>query len=239
MLNQASRRSVPKLLFCTMVPAILVFLACGQTFAQSTTSTTLASTASLDPKVIADSEANKTEHHIRQYDYSGSLATSLFGGKHAGSTATIDIYMPDTWLWNQARYAKNEFLPFKPSQLDLSDTLKVIAAGMTVAGPACESPDRIALLSGESGDVVAEAVSSQEIGYIFQNGLGAKAKCANLLAAFSMSDLERIRTAAKNGRFIIAVFYKDGGRKLYQIKQGDQNKLGLPESKANDASAGG
>lgn len=226
--NNSSHRSLPKFRFSTAVLAMVALLFFGQAFAQSAASP-LAATPSLTPDVIAQAETSKTEHHIRQTDNSELFATGFFGGRHVASAATIDIYLPDTWIWNEAQYAKNEYLPFKPSALDESDTLKIIAAGMALAGPTCESPDRVALLSGQSGKVVVEAVSSEDIGYVLQNGFGAKAKCANLLAAFPMSGLERVRAAAENGEFIVGVFYKNGSRKLYKIKHGDQKKLGLPD----------
>jgi hypothetical protein len=58
-------------------------------------------------------------------------------------------------------------------------------------------------------------------------GFGATATCGNLMSKWEQADVERVKTAAKNGEFMIAEFDGVTLLKRFTVKLKYQENLGL------------
>jgi hypothetical protein len=99
-------------------------------------------------------------------------------------------------------------------------------AGKTIAS-GCTSITRVVLLSDASGGVVKEAYLSEPLGETWRNNFGATNECQALWAKFSLDDVGKVREAAPNGEFLVAVFSGSINTKTYKIKKKHQSKLSL------------
>ena len=61
------------------------------------------------------------------------------------------------------------------------------------------------------------------------NSFGAKNECQSLRAKFSLDDVLKVKAAAPDGEFFVAVFAGSEKTKMYKIKAKHQSKLGLDE----------
>jgi hypothetical protein len=99
-------------------------------------------------------------------------------------------------------------------------------AGKTIT-EGCTSITRVVLLPETSGGVVQEAYLSEPFQELWQNNFGATNQCQKLRAMFSLDDVQRVRAAALNGEFFVAVFSGSVNTKIYKVKKKHQSKLGL------------
>jgi hypothetical protein len=99
-------------------------------------------------------------------------------------------------------------------------------AGKTIV-QGCTSITRVVLLSDASGGIVQEAYLSEPLGETWQNNFGATNECQALRAKFSLADVHKVRAAAPNGEFLVAVFAGSVNTKMYKVKKKHQSKLGL------------
>jgi len=138
------------------------------------------------------------------------------------------IYTPDGWLKALSIGAKNQFLPFQPSEIDTLRSMTIISQGCangTVAGPVCDSITRAALLSDAHGAIVVESTDSRPLSQAWQNGFGARAACSSLVSKFPMDKVRTVQN--KNGEFIVATFSGSQLLKLYTVKTKHLKSLGL------------
>jgi hypothetical protein len=143
--------------------------------------------------------------------------------------ASITLYMPEAILGFQSASAKSQFLKYLPSDEDKRKSLVIFAhgsAGSTIS-EGCTSITRIVLLSDPSGRVVKEAYLSEPSTEVWRNGYGATNQCEDLRAKFSLEDVHKIKSAAPDGEFYVAVFSGAVNTKTYKIKKKFQSKLAL------------
>src|SRR5271169_5458197 len=136
----------------------------------------------------------------------------------------ITLYMPEAVLAIRAESAKKQFTQYAPSEEDERSSLMIVAqgyAGATIA-EGCTSITRIVLLSDPSGGLVQEAYLSEPLGETWRNGFGATNECQSLRAKFALADVRRIKAAAPNGEFIVAVFAGSVNTKMYKVKKKHQ-----------------
>jgi hypothetical protein len=141
----------------------------------------------------------------------------------------ITLFMPEAVLAIRAESAKKQFIQYAPSEDDRRRSLMIVAqgfAGKTIT-EGCTSITRVVLLSETSGGVVQEAYLSEPFQEIWQNNFGATNQCQKLRAMFSLDDVQRVRAAALNGEFFVAVFSGSVNTKIYKVKKKHQSKLGL------------
>jgi hypothetical protein len=141
----------------------------------------------------------------------------------------ITLYMPEAVLAIQGESAKKQFIRYEPAEEDKRRSLMIVAqgyAGKTIA-EGCTSITRIVLLSDPSGGVVQEAYLSEPLGETWRNTFGATNDCQSLQAKFSLADVHKVRAAAPNGEFLVAVFSGSVNTKMYKVKRKHQSKLGL------------
>lgn len=141
----------------------------------------------------------------------------------------ITLYMPEAVLAIRARSAKKQFTQFEPSAEDKRRSLMIVAqgyAGKTIA-EGCTSITRIVLLSDPSGGIVEEAYLSEPLDETWRNNFGATNSCQQLRAKFSLDSVKKVKAAAPNGEFLVAVFAGAVNTKMYKIKHKHQAKLGL------------
>ena len=142
---------------------------------------------------------------------------------------SITLYMPEAVLAVQAESARKQFSKYEPSEEEKRRSLMVVAegyAGKTIT-EGCTSITRVVLLSDTSGGVVQEAYLSEPLQETWRNNFGATDSCQALRAKFSLEDVTRVRAAAPNGEFLVAVFAGAVNTKMYKIKHKHQSKLGL------------
>jgi hypothetical protein len=141
----------------------------------------------------------------------------------------ITLLMPQAIIATRSDAAKEAFRHYEPSDEDQRNALTIIArgyAGETMAG-GCTDITRVVLLSSESGGTIEEAYLSEAVDETWRNGFGATDSCQRLRAKFSMLSVKRIKSAARNGEFFVAVFSGASKTKVYKIKNKHQAKLGL------------
>lgn len=141
----------------------------------------------------------------------------------------ITLYMPEAVLAMKAAVAKKQFIQFTPSEEDKRQSLMIVArgyAGQTITA-GCTSITRIVLLSDPSGGTVEEAYLSEPLAETWRNGFGATNNCQSLRAKFSMDSVRKVKAAAPNGEFMVAVFAGSVQTKIYKVKTKHQSKLGL------------
>ncbi len=142
---------------------------------------------------------------------------------------SITLFMPDAVLAIRAESAKKQFTKFEPTEEDKRRSLMIVAqgyAGKTIA-EGCTSITRLVLLSDASGSVVEEAYLSEPLGETWKNSFGATNQCQALRTKFSLDDVHKVKAAAPNGEFLVAVFSGSVNTKTYKIKRKHQSKLGL------------
>ena len=141
----------------------------------------------------------------------------------------IILYMPEAVLAMRTESAKKQFTQYVPVEEDKKRSLMIVAqgyAGKTIA-EGCTSITRVVLLSDPSGGVVQEAYLSEPLGETWRNGFGASNQCQALRAKFSLADVHKVRAAAPNGEFLVAVFAGSVNTKMYKVKKKHQSKLGF------------
>lgn len=130
------------------------------------------------------------------------------------------IYTPTAWLAVQNYKAKQQFLPFSPSEEDRMRSLTIVSRGCargSNAGPLCTSITRTVLLSDKDGTQVVEAEVQHDLPSTWQNGFGTSASCLSLLSKFPLDAVKKIRNA--KGEFYIATFSGSTRIKVYQVKE--------------------
>jgi hypothetical protein len=142
---------------------------------------------------------------------------------------TITLYMPDAVLAIRGESAKKQFTQYQPTEEDKRRSLMIIAqgyAGKTIAS-GCTSITRIVLLSDSSGGTVKEAYLSEPLSETWRNNFGATNECQALRTKFSLDDVRKVKEAAPNGEFLVAVFSGSINTKTYKIKKKHLSKLSL------------
>jgi hypothetical protein len=152
-----------------------------------------------------------------------------FMAAQGNQVPAITLYMPEAVLAIRAEAAKKQFTRYEPAEEDKRRSLMIVAqgyAGKTITD-GCTSITRIVLLSDSSGGVVQEAYLSEPLGETWRNGFGATNQCQSLRVKFLLADVRRVKAAAPNGEFLVAVFVGSVNTKMYKIKKKHQSKLGL------------
>jgi hypothetical protein len=176
-------------------------------------------------------EGSGRDHWVKLTDYRGSLYGSIvYGSDHKAQNPTVSIYMPEAILATQGEIARRQFLKYAPSVEDTRRSITVIAEGLaggTTTGPDCTSITRVVLLSDPSGKVVEEAYLSEPLEESWRNGFGVTSVCQAMRAKFSMESVRKVKAAATDGEFLVAVFSGTVNTKMYTVKRKHQTKLGL------------
>ena len=180
------------------------------------------------PDVLSDEEVKMAltgkgkEHAVEVVDM-GLMAAQ---GKEVPH---LVLYMPEAVLAMRSESAKQQFTQYQPSEEDQRRSLMIVAHGYVsnTITEGCTSITRIVLLSDPSGGVVREAYLTEPLGETWRNNFGATNECQALRAKFSLDDVYKVREAAPNGEFLVAVFSGSVKTKIYKIKKKHQSKLGL------------
>lgn len=167
-------------------------------------------------------------HSAFLIDISGSFGRAMLGSA-AGRSANITLLMPEAVLATRAESARKQFLQYRPTEEETHRALTVFAEGWVGEKPTdgCVSITRIVLLSDKSGTVVKEAYQSAPADQTWSNNFGASISCQNLVARFTLDDVQQVKAAAPNGEFFVAVFSGEVNSKMYKIKQKFQKSLTL------------
>jgi hypothetical protein len=142
---------------------------------------------------------------------------------------TITLYMPEAVLAIRGESPKKQFTQYQPTEEDKRRSLMIVAqgyAGKTIAS-GCTSITRVVLLSDPSGGTVKEAYLSEPLSETWRNNFGATNECQALRTKFSLADVRKVKEAAPNGEFLVAVFSGSINTKMYKIKKKHQSKLSL------------
>jgi hypothetical protein len=197
--------------------------------------TELASSASTTSNIATQSADTLSDDQVRLAlsgkgrDHWVSIQDMGLMAAQGNQGPTITLYMPEAVLAMRAESAKKQFTEYEPTEEDKRQSLMIVAqgyAGTTIA-EGCTSITRIVLLSDPSGRVVKEAYLSEPLDETWRNGFGATNQCQSLRAKFSLDDVRKVKAAAPNGEFLVAVFSGTVNTKMYKIKKKHQSKLGL------------
>jgi len=212
-------------------------LAPGQTIA-SADATAAVSTTAPQPFAVP----NKTQGGNLLSDDDVQLAAAGRGRDHwveiedmglmaaqGHQVPSITLYMPEAVLAIQSESAKKQFIQYRPAEEERRRSLMVVAhgyAGKTIS-EGCTSITRVVLLSDPSGRIVQEAYLSEPLAETWRNSFGATNECQALRAKFLLDDVRKVKAAAPNGEFFVAVFSGSINTKMYKIKKKHQSKLSL------------
>lgn len=187
--------------------------------------------------MLSDAEVNLAlggvgrDRWVTLTDVGGSFLNAMaYGADHVVQDASITLYTAEALLAIRQESAKRQFLEYVPTDDDRRQALMVVAHGFAIgtsSGPTSRSVTRIALVSDPSGKVVEEAYLSEPLGESWQNGFGATSRGQSLRVKFSMESVQRVKAAAQNGEFIVAVFAGTTRLKTYVVKVKHQKKLGM------------
>jgi hypothetical protein len=209
----------------TLVAMLVVALAgFGQNLKQSTAPPPL----SPSHDVLSDGEV-KLALSGKGKDHFVLIEDMGFSAAQGNQVPRIILYMPEAVLAMRGDSAKRQFTRYEPPEEDKRRSLMIVAqgyAGKTIS-EGCTSITRVVLLSDRSGGVVQEAYLSERLAENWQNGFGATNQCQALRAKFSLDDVNKVKSAAQNGEFLVAVFAGSVNTKMYKIKKKQQSKLGL------------
>ncbi len=177
-----------------------------------------------DAEITAAMNGIGKDHWALIYDQSFRAGQGALGG-----WPFVALYLPEAVIAAKNEQAKKQFLSYQPSEEDRKRSLTVVAHGYVgeTYQEGCESITRVVMVSSESGGVVEEAYLSGAATEAWSNAYGATNNCQLLKAKFSLAAVERVRSAAKDGEFFIAVFAGSQKSKTYKIKRKHQTKLGL------------
>lgn len=141
----------------------------------------------------------------------------------------IALYMPEAVLAIRSESARKQFIRYEPEQEDRRRAMMVIAHGYVAqyAPGGCDSITRVILLSDASGQVVEEPYLSEPLGETWSNAFGATTQCQALRVKFSLDSVLRVKAAAPNGEFLVAVFAGSVNTKMYKVKNRHQSRLEL------------
>jgi hypothetical protein len=148
---------------------------------------------------------------------------------NGSGTPKILLFMPEAVLAMKSESAKKQFLAYEPTDEEKRRSLTISAHGFVgkTLREGCASITRVILLSDASGAVVKEAYLSEPLAETRQNGARA-AHCQALRTKFTLDDVQKVKAAAPDGEFLVAVFSGAVNTKMYKIKKKHQSKLGLP-----------
>jgi hypothetical protein len=141
----------------------------------------------------------------------------------------ITLFMPEAIIAIRSQSARKQYLHYDPTDEDKRRAMTVVArgfAGKTIAD-GCTSITRIVLLSDAAGSVVEEAYFTEPLDETWRNNFGAADVCQELRAKFAMAAVQRVKAAAANGEFFVAVFSGSTKTKIYKVKAKHQSRLGL------------
>jgi hypothetical protein len=141
----------------------------------------------------------------------------------------ITLYMPDAVLAIQSESARKQFIRYEPEKEERRRAMMIVAYGYVAqyAPGGCDSITRIVLLSDPSGQVVEEPYLSEPLSQTWGNAFGATTECQALRVKFSLDSVRRVKAAAPNGEFLVAVFAGSVNTKMYKVKKKHQSKLEL------------
>jgi hypothetical protein len=141
----------------------------------------------------------------------------------------ITLYMPDAVLAIRSESARKQFIRYEPEEEERRRAMMVVAYGYVAqyAPGGCDSITRVVLLSDAAGQVVEEPYLSEPLSQTWRNAFGATTHCQALRVKFSLDSVRRVKAAAPNGEFLVAVFAGSVNTKMYKVKKKHQSKLEL------------
>jgi hypothetical protein len=184
----------------------------------------LASTATSTGTALAQ---EPPDAYLTPTEVAAALAGSGKDQRVTFQGGNVEVYTTEARLWLQGQAAKKRYEPFAPQKAQTIRGL-FIYAGALGAGPQ-SAATRIVLVSDKDGTVVAQPLRSAPQEYSGLGALGIGLTWHSLLALFAQKDVERVRAAAHHGEFYIALFYGDGFKRLYQVKEKYLRKLNLAD----------
>lgn len=141
----------------------------------------------------------------------------------------IPLYMPDAVLAIRSESARKQFIRYEPEEEERRRAMMIVAYGYVAqyAPGGCDSITRVVLLSDAAGQVVEEPYLSEPLSQTWGNAFGATTQCQALRVKFSLDSVRRVKLAAPNGEFLVAVFAGSVNTKMYKVKKKHQSKLEL------------
>jgi hypothetical protein len=194
----------------------------------SSVADTTSSASRQPPNLLSDDEVKHAIAGMGR-DHWVSIQDMGLMAAQGNQVPAITLYMPEAVLAIKAESAKKQFIQYELSEEDKQRSLMIVAqgyAGKTIS-EGCTSITRIVLLSDPSGNVVKEAYLSEPLAETWRNSFGGTNRCQALRAKFSLEDVEKVRAAAPNGEFLVAVFSGTINTKMYKVKKKFQSNLKL------------
>jgi hypothetical protein len=164
------------------------------------------------------------DHYVQINDAGLMAAQGAFG-----TLPHISLFMPEAMIAIRKEQAKKQYLSYEPSDDDRSRMLTIFAQGYIgkTYQEGCVNVTRIVLLSSPAGEVVEEAYSTEAGSEAWANAFGATNHCQWLRARFPLAAVKKVKDAAKDGEFYVAIFSGSQNTKTYKIKHKHQEKLAL------------
>ncbi|MBZ5508680.1 MAG: hypothetical protein LAO78_24735 [Acidobacteriia bacterium] len=184
---------------------------------------TPASSTQLSPEEIQRAIHGEGKDHWIEIEDMGLTSA------HGSGTPRILLFMPEAVLAMQSDSAKKQFTSYEPTSEEKRRSMTIVAHGFVgkTAREGCAPITRVVLLSDAAGGLVKEAYLSEPLRETRNNGARNAPHCQALRTRFTLDDVQKVKAAAPDGEFLVAVFSGAVNTKMYKIKKKHQSKLGL------------
>jgi hypothetical protein len=188
----------------------------------------LAQTSAAGPNQLSAEEVQRAIHGEGK-DHWIEIEDMGLTAAHGSGTPRILLFMPEAVLAMQSESAKKQFISYEPTSEEKRRSMTIVAHGFVgkTAREGCSPMTRVALLSDASGGLVKEAYFSEPLQETRNNGARNAPHCQALRTRFTLDDVQKVKAAAPDGEFLVAVFSGAVNTKMYKIKKKHQSKLGL------------
>jgi hypothetical protein len=157
----------------------------------------------------------------------------LRAGNHSGFS--VMLYEPKAWIGAKNAVAVKRFQTLRAEYISDDDRLPVLRAivhpdtpeYLTAWGAAqANNVDHVVIRSIDKAEVV-QPLTIEQTTDEFWNALGARVPFKGLVAVFSLSDLERIRSATSSREFFITIIgVRKKSNRDFRVKQRFFQRLG-------------
>jgi hypothetical protein len=179
---------------------------------------------------------------LRLYDKQqafANIANEMNTNRYARQTShtgyRVELYMPSAWLGMKRARATKEFKVFGVDDVEDADRLPIIRVHispdtpiyLTAAGTASSHSVEHVVLRSIDRSVVVQPAFIESTETPVQNTFGARLLYTGATAAFSLADLEKVRSTSRDEEFLVTIIGQDTRRvRDFRVKRKNFQALG-------------
>jgi hypothetical protein len=179
---------------------------------------------------------------LRLYDKQQAFAnianemnTNRYARQSSHTGYSVELYMPSAWLGMKRARAAKEFKVFSIDDVEDGDRLPIMRVRispdtpiyLTAFGAANSHSVEHVVLRSIDKSVVIQPASIEPIETPVQNTFGARLLYTGATAAFSLADLEKVRSTSRDEEFLVTIIGQDTRRvRDFRVKRKNFRALG-------------